>query len=364
MSEDPMDQSEAQGRRVTIREIADEVGLHFTTVARALRDSQAVRPATKERILAVAERLGYRRDPFVSALCSYRSEQRQKGYRGNLTWINGFGSADFFETAPSGYYRECYEGAKQRCSELGYKLVSFWIGEPGMSAKRASQILLSRGELGLILAPMPQRIDELNMRWDAFASVRIGYSLPSVALPNVVSDHFGNMRLLCERLEGLGFRRIGFATRRWIDARVEHKWSGAFSGLRLSEGGRRYAPLFLGEEGEEFESFAAWYGECRPEVIILGGVTPYAAYLRRLGIRTPGEVQLVSVSLEASDASELAGVDQAARQVGAAAVDHLSNMIHRSLAGLKEMPMTMMTKGFWRPHPRCDPSLLEARREG
>ncbi|MBK1876465.1 LacI family DNA-binding transcriptional regulator [Pelagicoccus mobilis] len=345
-------------RRVTIRDIAAEVGLHFTTVARALKDSDLVRPDTVKRVREAADKLGYQADPFVSAFCSYRSRHLKKGYRGNISWINGFDSPDYYETTATGFGKECYEGAKARCEELGFKLVTFWYGEPGMSAKRASQIIHSRGEAGLIVAPMPHSIDKLDMRWDSFCSVRIGYSIPDVPLTNVVADQFGNMNLLCDNLEELGFPRIGFATREWIDLRVEHKWSGAYQIRQLTGDSDRYQPMFIGKTEDDYPEFEKWIRRHRPSVLIVGGSTPYANYLERMGMKVPQDIQVVSVSLEASEIAHRAGVDQEARVVGSIAVDQVYGIIGRSHVGIESVPKTIMTAGTWRGHTSCDPSLL------
>ncbi len=350
--------TDAKNARVTIRDIADDVGLHFTTVARALKESDLVKRETARRVQEAAERLGYQADPFVSAFCSYRSSHLKQAYRGNLSWINGFHTPDYFETEATGYYKECYEGAKARCKELGYKLVPFWYGEPGMSAKRASQIIHSRGEAGLIVAPMPPSIDKLDMRWDSFCSVRIGYSIPDVPLTNVVSDHFGNMRMLCDKLESLDFKRIGFATKRWIDNRVENKWSGAFQLRRFRSEANRYLPMFSSAEEDDFHEFESWIHLNKPEVVILGGVTPYPEFLKRMRLKCPKDIQIVSVSLEHDDFESYAGIDQEAKVVGAVAVDQLTGIIRRSHVGLESLHKTIMTSGVWSGSNTCDPALL------
>lgn len=350
--------SKPQDRRITIRDIADEVGLHFTTVARALKNSDLVKQETAERVKEVADRLGYQADPFVSAFCSYRSSHLKQGYRGNLSWINGFHTPDYFETEATGYYKECYEGAKERCVELGYKLVPFWYGEPGMSAKRASQIIHSRGEAGLIVAPMPPSIDKLDMRWDSFCSVRIGYSIPDVPLTNVVSDHFGNMKLLCDELEKLGFGKIGFASKKWIDNRVENKWSGAFQLRRYGREKARYLPMFLSEEEDDFHAFESWIRMNRPDVLVLGGITSYSEFLKRMRLRVPEDIQIVSITLDHDDSGFYAGIDQEAKVVGAVAVDQLAGIVRRSHVGLESFPKTIMTSGLWKAGQSCDSGLL------
>jgi LacI family transcriptional regulator len=55
-------------RATTIREIAAAAGVSAMTVSLALRGSREVSAATRKRIRALAESMGYRPNPMVSAL--------------------------------------------------------------------------------------------------------------------------------------------------------------------------------------------------------------------------------------------------------------------------------------------------------
>jgi DNA-binding LacI/PurR family transcriptional regulator len=46
-------------KQVTVKDLADKLNLHFTTVARALRDHPDVSPETKKKVLALAKKLDY-----------------------------------------------------------------------------------------------------------------------------------------------------------------------------------------------------------------------------------------------------------------------------------------------------------------
>lgn len=59
-------------RQVTLKQIALEAGVSVMTVSRALRNQPSSASATRQRIQQIAERLGYRPNPLVSALMSYR----------------------------------------------------------------------------------------------------------------------------------------------------------------------------------------------------------------------------------------------------------------------------------------------------
>lgn len=61
-----------RAKRVTLKDIADEVGLSVAAVSYALRGLQ-VPEETQERVRGVAERLGYQVDPIARALASGRT---------------------------------------------------------------------------------------------------------------------------------------------------------------------------------------------------------------------------------------------------------------------------------------------------
>jgi DNA-binding LacI/PurR family transcriptional regulator len=60
-------------RRVTIKRIAHEAGVSLTTVSRALNDRPDIDPATRQRILALADELGYTPSAIARSLVTQRS---------------------------------------------------------------------------------------------------------------------------------------------------------------------------------------------------------------------------------------------------------------------------------------------------
>ncbi len=60
-------------RKVTVRDIAQQAGVHYATVSRALSGHPSIPDHTKERIRTIAKQLGYVPDPMLSALAAYRT---------------------------------------------------------------------------------------------------------------------------------------------------------------------------------------------------------------------------------------------------------------------------------------------------
>ncbi|MEI9999815.1 MAG: LacI family DNA-binding transcriptional regulator [Verrucomicrobiota bacterium] len=135
--------------RPTIRDVAREAGCHYSTVSLALHNHPRIPGATKTRIREAAERLGYRPDAAMAALCAYRASRRPVQGQGVLAWVTNYRTVDRWrESACNCDY---YEGAAQRATERGYRLESFWLAAPEMTPKRMSKILWTRGIQGLLL---------------------------------------------------------------------------------------------------------------------------------------------------------------------------------------------------------------------
>ena len=63
-------------RRVTLKDVAREVGISVSCTARALKGRPGISQATTQKVQQVADKLGYRPDPMLSALSSYRESVR------------------------------------------------------------------------------------------------------------------------------------------------------------------------------------------------------------------------------------------------------------------------------------------------
>ena len=68
--------------------------MHFTTVSLALRSRPGIPPETCARIRRAAEEVGYRPDPMLASLSSYRHEGRPGRYRATLAWVTNFPTRD------------------------------------------------------------------------------------------------------------------------------------------------------------------------------------------------------------------------------------------------------------------------------
>lgn len=339
--------------RVILRDVAEKAGVHLTTAARAMKNDPRVRPETLELIQGLAKKMGYEVDPMLTALSAYRSTKRPAQYHGTVGWITNYPAREGWRRHEA--FRLYREGAAQALARQGYRLEDFWLQEPGLTARRASQILHSRGIRGLLLCPLPVSYGHLSLQWERFAAVTFGYTLLRPELHSVTAAHYHSMQVCVRKLHQLGCRRIGLVAPQWIDDRMHRMWSAAYQTQlpKPKKAGEKPLPtLSLGESVEyddvsQRKLFSKWVHAHRPDAVIAFWGS-FCGWLKEGGLRVPGEVSFVSPILQESE-RDYAGVVEPSQEIGAAAADFLVGMLHRGDYGLPRMPQQILLKGKWNP---------------
>lgn len=332
----------ATSRRITLRDIARRANCHFTTVSLALRDRPGIPAATCARIRRVAEELGYRPDPMLASLSSYRHERQPGRYRATLAWVTNFPTRTGWRSEE--IYQEYFLGARDRAQELGFRLQEFWLREEDMTAARATQILLARGIEGLVIAPQPTAAAAVGLEWERFSAVVIGYSVTSPSLHMVCPNQYRCMKLAMEQLLARGYRRIGLVMLQASDDRVDHNWLAGYLLMQQQVAGRDRLPPLLLEAWDE-RRFAAWLRRSQPDAIVSKCAEALPA-LRRLGYRLPQDLGAAFLT-RVKPSREASGVSERPMEVGAAAVDYLAGMLHHNERGVPAQPRRLLIEGEW-----------------
>ncbi len=331
---------------VTQRELARVAGVSHTTVSLALRGDSSIPIKTRKGILRIAKRLNYRPDAALAALNAYRITRKVPRFQGVLGWLTCFSTAagwrDMIQA--EGYFL----GALSQAERLGYRLEEIWIAEPGLTPRRRTEILLSRGIKGLIVAPMPGPDASLSLGWEHFSAAALGYSLAHPHLHVVMNHQFRNMKHVVSHLHQRGYSRIGFAMPAVNDERVDHNYLGGFwvaqQGLPATT--TRISPLLA----ERFDqaTFRRWFRRHRPDAVIVAASFAHAVieWLQADGVHVPDHVGIAVASVPFGD-QKISGIDENVRSVGAMAVDTIVGMIHRNETGVPETPWRILIEGTW-----------------
>lgn len=331
-------------KRVTLKDIAAEAGVHHTTVSMALRNRPELPEQTRERIQQIALRLGYRPDPMLRALRSYRSDAMGDGRRGfSIAFVTAFETPEFWRRIP--VYSRRYDGITARASQLGYNIEHFWIDLKKMDARRTTQILRARNISGLIIAPIKVP-SMLPLQWQWFACVSLTFSLQSTDMHVISNNHLHTFRLAWRSLLERGYRRPALVVDRVSDERVLHVWStvalGEVSRMPVGCRVRPYVPEVLQKDG-----FTRWFRRYRPDAIVT--ISPHLnilEWLRQEGCRVPAEVGFANLDCE-EPVGGASGVYQLPEVIGMTSVDVLSGLIQRNDLGLPQSPQSILIRGAW-----------------
>jgi LacI family transcriptional regulator len=327
--------------RVTVRDIAEATGLHHTTVSLGLRNSPKLRAETLQKIMAAAERLGYIRDPMLSALNAYRQSKRPPHYQATIAWINNWPKRE--ELLQVSTFRLYYEGACDRARQLGYAIEEIWLQQEGMSPERVLGILKARNILGLLMAPQPHSRMEPPLDYSNFSAVAFGYSMQPPELNVVTSHHFHSMNMVFSNLLELGYRRIGlFVWEDW-DEKVENAWLG---GLQLAYW-KNPELVRIPTSGEgKGDSLEKWLSKYKPDVVV--SYDSMAQEIKALGYDIPGDIGFVSLSKDPTD-DLISGINENSFYTGQKAMDILVDLLHRGERGVPPIPTRLLIESTWVP---------------
>ncbi len=313
--------------RLTQRDIALRCGVSQMTVSLALRASPKVSISVRRQIMQTAKQLGWKPDPTLSALVSYRHRSTEKKNFSTIGWITDGNGSDSHHGDVT--YRAYRQGADSRAEILGYKLEEFRFNESGMTSKRLNQILYSRNIQGLVILSQNQH-PALELSWNRFAAVTCGFASADPCLHVATSHHFHSAVLALRNLRSLGYHRIGVLLEQRNDAGTD---CGLMEGCLMEQ--RRYSPRqtlpILTLPNLTPASLGDYLDTNKPDVV-LTNFENVADCLKQLKIAVPRDLGLANLSATMAD-EHASGVNENAIAVGEAALELVATMIQRNELG-------------------------------
>ncbi len=194
-------------RTPNIRDVARLAGVSHQTVSRALNDSPNVRAATRDRVLAAIEQLGYRPNEAARALSTKRSR------------LIGVLSTQGQHYGPS----KSVQAIETAAREAGYRLTTSNIAAVDADAIRAGldALVAQSVEAIVVVAPQVRTVEAIR---------DLSIAVPFVTLEatgldplhGLSVDQVGGARLAVRHLVELGHERIAHLAGPldWIEARA------------------------------------------------------------------------------------------------------------------------------------------------
>lgn len=339
------DMKDSEGsRRVTIRDIAESIGVSHVTVSLALRGQGRISEKMRKKVRAAAEEMGYQPDPMLSALAKYRSNKGDEAITSTIAWINGWP-----DPAELRRYKEFdlyWKGAMLAARKFGYRLEEFSVGA-GMSIGRLHQILSTRGVNGILLPPHSEHPEWEEFPWEDYSVVRFGRSLRTPNSHLVTADQVANTVLSFRMALERGYSRIGFATDETRWKRFGHMFeAGYLVAQRLVDEGDRLEVFAFNDHPKKShqEALKAWYEEEKPDAVITN-MKRIPALFREIGIDVPGDLGLIGTSQ--SDLPISAGVDQFPEEIGRVGTLTLISLINDGAKGNPSILRQNLVEGGW-----------------
>lgn len=282
-----MVRNQRRTKRLTIREVAQALGVSTATVSRAIHGRGRIHPATRARVLTQMERMGYTPNLHAQSLAGKRSLAIALEYLGNV------------EVLADSFLIELARGIQQSLVPYQYRLLMNLTGDSDYRRSVLCQWIRGRVVDGVIVVANP-RIDSTWMELlsaEGIPVVWIAYDVPA-SLPL----HTGVVQLnlsagWCEAIQHLierGHREFGIITVNPDDPALEVAHQAI-----INAGGRLVQQLFACDDtpSSGYHAAVSLLGRkplpsavlARTDLLAFGVLQA----LHRHGIRVPHDISIV-----------------------------------------------------------------------
>lgn len=323
---------------VTMADVAREAGVSKSTVSLALKGSELLPASTRARVSAVAERLGYRRDPLLSAL-SARRRSSKATYHGAIALLPLAA-----EPTPSHIYlHSLWRAAKTAAATLGYSIEEYKLDYSLPDLSRLVRTWRARGVVGVVWGTRisPKWIEAFP--WQHFSSVTVARSNAPYPLHVINSDLSDAMLQTWRRIAASNYKRVAVLIRRKLDESLGWRLSLLWKGVRTDDAGR-----FVDDAIRHYDGFplgkelADWLAAERPDVLVVDNEACCRAVLPAL----PKECHLVAVGMR-MDAKDFTGMYHPAKALAEVAMLKLDGMIRTGERGPAVNRQITLVAGQW-----------------
>lgn len=333
----------------TIKDVARIAGVHFTTVSKALRGNPSIPPETRNRIVGVAQRMGYRRNEIFSALSSQRQRNEPEVFTPRIAYLsNRSPEQGFLQHA---HHRQFYESARSQAESLGYRFEVLYVDEGHHNSETLSKYLEENAISGLIIGAFEPSRHSLELDWSRYAVVKIDSGHLPLPVTTVANDQLESVRCAFRELRALGYKRIGLA----VGAQDEASSDGRhLSGLLLEQqqlpAQERVKPLFFPlatTYAQAVPLLGSWVRAEKPDAVLCNwdGID---RMLATAGIACPNQVACACLCITEAHPT-LAGVKANLDLVGRRVAAHLASLLREDQRGIPEQAATTYVTGTWIP---------------
>jgi|TARA_E500000178_G_scaffold341790_1_gene386155 LacI family transcriptional regulator len=329
---------------VRMADIAQRLGIAPSTVSRALNGSARISEARRQEILTVADELGYRPNPMVSALMKNRHKRSDPLEAGTIALVTDYASAGGWKKKDVCQWE--YDGLVARAGEMGFKIEEFPLSDYDDDPLRLEKVLRVRGIRGVLLgfSRNPQR--KLDLPTDHFAVAGLSAYFRRSAVDRSNFHGLYNVRLALDTMRRYGYKKIGLVVPEFNNRISGYLWSGGMLDWqrRLPESNK--CTPFIPESDTSFDNFAYWIRTEQPDALLVYKL-PVEKWLAKIGQHAPEDIGIAYLFRTKDEMDYAAGINGNLEQVGATALDLVITNLNTNQLGLPATPKEVLVKGYW-----------------
>ena len=311
--------------RVSLKDLAAELGVSIATVSRALRNSHEVGDELRERVQKLAKELNYRPNPFAQSL---RSEAPK---------VIGV----VVPNLVTHYYSAVLDGIEDYASQEGYSVIAINSHENYVKEEKAIDNFINMHVEGIIACLSQDTVDYSHFREINKMGIPLVF-FARTCLPELFSQVVANgaeaaEQATCHLLE-TGSRRVAFiGGPNHLDMvrRRKHGYLEALKQARIPIDRDIIICDKIDFESSRETALRLLSSENRPDAILaFNDIITYAAFdaIKTLGLRIPEDVAIIGFT--DTDASafvtpKLASIEDQSHKTGALACE----LLMRNIAG-------------------------------
>ena len=309
---------------VSMRDIAERLGISKGSVSLALNDSKKISDKTKAKVRKLAQKLGYKRNALVSSVMAGLKGSRHNQFLETIVLINANKSSD----APQKYpiFSKYIAGIRAEAKILGYAVYEVWLHDKRLNPSKLQRILLSRGiRGGIIMGHVGDNIlpDKFAPIWQNFKFVSAGLKTFNPILDFISADKFLIAHYATKKILERGYKRPALILSEHIDELVEGRFVGGFlrAQLELPEKDRIPPFLQISEAEKNPQILYDWLSERKPDVIFSISNSTSEWFAER-ATAVPQDLPVIHLERKYGK-NEWVGIDQNYEMVGRIAVRKL-----------------------------------------
>lgn len=271
-------------KSVTMKDIADRLGISTVTVSKALSDKDGVSSELREKIKGVAEEMGYRYNTLAKSVKEGRSYN-----------IGVLVADRFIGDNGDAFYLKMYQGVVKALSRVNYYGI-LEIVTSEAEKKLVTPNIISDNKVDGIIILGQMSIEYVNLiKSTAMPLVLLDFYDESLDVDSIISDSFYGSYKVTNHLISQGHKKIGFVGKVFFTSSILDRYLGYYKAL-ISNGLEVREDWVIEDRGEDGEYIDIQLPKEMPTAFVCncdGIAYLFINKLKKLGYKVPRDISVV-----------------------------------------------------------------------